>query len=101
MLSALFRDKGSIVALNFRRVLEHDAGEIARREGTVDVAAETLAAKIGQVAAVIDVRMAQQDCVNLLRVEGKPAVTFHGLGALSLEQTALQQEALAVELEQE
>ena len=101
MLSALFRDEGGVVALNFGRVFEHDAGEIAGGEGTVDVAAETLAAKVWQVAAVIDVRMAQHDRVNLLRVEGKPAIALDGFSAFTLKETALEQEALSVELEQE
>ena len=64
------------------------------------VAAETLAAEVGQIAAVIDVGMAQQDRVNLLGVKGKLAVALDGFRALALEQAALQQQLLTVELEQ-
>jgi len=93
----LFRERQ---AADFRRVFEHDAGQIAGGKGAVDVALEALAAEVGQIAAVVDVRVAQDHGVNLPRVEGKAAVTLGGLLAMPLEQAAFEQEPLAVDLDQ-
>ncbi len=100
LLGALLGDERGVIALDFGRVLEHDAGEVARGEGAVDVALEALAAEVRQVAAVINVRVAEDDRVDLLRVEGKVAVALDGFSAPALEQAALQQQPLSVELEE-
>ena len=100
VLGALLRDEGGVIALDFGRVLQHDAGQVARGEGAVDVALETLAAKVGQVAAVVNMRVAEDDRIDLLRVEGEVAVALDGFAPPALKQAALQQQPLPVQLEE-
>ena len=97
---ALLGDEGGVVALNFSRVLEHDAGEVARGEGAEDVALETLTAEVRQVPAVVNVRVTEHDGVNSLRVKGEVAVALDGFAAVALKQAAFEQEPLSVELKQ-
>ena len=100
LLGALLGDERGVIALDLGRILEHDAGEVARGKGAVDVSLEALAAEVRQVAAVIDVRVAQDHRVDLLRVEGEVAVALDGFAAPALEQAALQQQPLAVEFQE-
>ena len=100
LLGALLGDERGVIALDLGRVLQHDAGQVARGKGAVDVALEALAAEVRQIAAVIDMRVAEDDRIDLLRVEGEVAVALDGFAAPALEQAALQQQPLAVELEE-
>ena len=58
MLGALLRHERGVIPLDFRRVLQHDAGQVTRGKSAVDVPLKTLAAKVRQVATVIDMRVA-------------------------------------------
>src|ERR1035438_10040250 len=82
-----------------RRIHEHDAAKIARGEGAVDVAGVALPDQVRQVARVINVRVAQHHGVHLLGVEWKTTIALDGFLAAALEQTAFEQQPLAVDLE--
>src|SRR5678815_4510462 len=75
-LRALFRKELRIGPLNLGGVLQHDGHEIACGEGGVDVSGEPIAAKVRQVAAMIDVRMTEQHAIDLVGLEGKVAVAL-------------------------
>ena len=63
-LGPFFGNVFGVRALNFGRVLEHDRGEIARRERGADISGVAMAAEVGQVAAMINVRMAEDHRVE-------------------------------------
>ena len=70
-------------------VLEHDTGQVARCERAVDIAVKALQAKQGQIAAVVDMRMAEYDAIKLGRVKIEGAIFFNGFKALALVEAAL------------
>ena len=71
------------------------AGQGAGGRGAVDRSVEALLDQIGQVAAVVDVGMAEQHRVDVAGPEGKFLVANAALGAMALEQSAVQQQRLA------
>ena len=83
-----------------RGIHEHDAAKVARGEGAMDVAGVALLDEVRQVARMVHVRVAQDDGVNLLRVERKAAVALDGFLAMALKEAAFEQQAFAVDLEQ-
>ena len=97
---ALFGNERRVVALDLGRIFQHDAGQVTRGKGAVDVSFETLPAQVRQIAAVIDVRVTQHHRIDFARVEGKLAVTFNGFIAVPLVETALQQDFSAIELQE-
>src|SRR5262249_59172312 len=62
-----------LVLLDAGRVRQHDRDQVAGRRRTVDRALEALANQVGQVAAVIDVGVTEDDGVDGGRVEGEVA----------------------------
>ena len=100
LLGALLGDERGVIPLDLGRILEHDAGQVARGERAVDVPLEPLAAEVGQVATVINMRVAEDDRIDLLRVERKVTVSLDGFSAPPLEEAALQQQSLAVKLKE-
>src|ERR1035437_545646 len=97
-LGALLRYERGVVPLDLGGILEHDAGQVAGGKGAVDVSLKTLAAKVRQVATVVDVRVPQHHCVNTLRVERKASVALDGFATPALKQAALQQQPLSINL---
>ena len=93
-------DKLGVRALDLRGILEHDAGQIACGEGAVNVPGEPLAAEIGQVAAVINVRVAQNHRVDAFGLERQSTVSFQGVRPASLIKAAFQKKPLPVDFEQ-
>ena len=53
--------------LNVRRVLEHEVTETGRRLGRQDLSPEAVMVELGEHARVVDVRMCQEDKVDLRR----------------------------------
>src|ERR1051326_6036190 len=82
------------------RILQHDRGKVPRGEGAVDVARVALAAEVGEIAAVVNMRVTQNDAVKGLGVEGKIPVPLDRLVAFALEQAALEEEPSSVDFEQ-
>jgi len=58
LLGALFGNKRGIVRLNMRRIYEHDATEVAGGGGAMNFAGVTLFDEVGQIARMINVRVA-------------------------------------------
>jgi hypothetical protein len=83
--------------LDLRGILKHDRAEIARGERAIDISFVTLRAKIRQIAAVINVRVTEDNGINSLWVEREMAVAIHRFIAATLEQSAFKQETFAVD----
>src|SRR5207248_11224404 len=60
-----------VLLLDAGRVGEHHVGQVAGGGGAVDRAVEALADEVGQVAAVVDVGVAEYDRIHVTRVKGK------------------------------
>ncbi len=96
-----FGDILGVGTLDFGGVLQHDGRQVPSGERAVNVAAVALVAKVGQIPAVVDMRVAENDGIELFRVEREGAVPLDGFAAFALEQAALEQEPTPVEFEQE
>ena len=79
------RNERSIIALDLGGILKHDTGKIPGSESTVNIACESLTAKIRQVPAVIDVGMAQNDSVDCVWIKREITIAFDGFAAASLK----------------
>ena len=77
-------------------VAEHRVAEVARGLGGVDGAAPACADEGGEVAAVVDVRVREEDAVDRPGVHHQPPVALEGLLAVALVQAAVEQDAQAV-----
>ena len=98
-LRPFFGDILGVSALNFGGIFEHNRGEIARGERAVDVSVVALATEVWQIAAMVDVRMAEDNGIDLLRIERKIAITLDGFVTFALEQAAFEEEALLIDFE--
>ena len=68
--------------------------------GAVDVSGEALLAEIGQIPAVIDVRVGKHHAVDGAWLERKMSVSLKRLGAPPLIESAIQEDALSIDLDQ-
>ena len=84
LLFVLLRDVGRVGHLDLSRVFEHDRRKVARGECAVDVPLEALLVEVGQIADVVDVRVAEDHGVHRLGVEWERQVAFNRLLALAL-----------------
>ena len=100
-LGALARNELGVRALNFRRIFQHDRGEIARRESAINVPGETMLNEVRKIPAMIDVRMAEDRGINRFRIEMERAIARDHFFAMPLEEPALHQNALAIDLDEE
>ena len=89
-----------VLLLDLGRVGEHDAQQVARRRRAVDRPGEPLADERRQVAAVVDVGVAEDDRVDLVGVEREVAVALPGLLAAALVQAAVEQDLVVADFEQ-
>src|SRR6266513_817425 len=99
-LRPFFGDKLGVGALNFGGIFEHDRGEVARGERAVNVSGVALATEVWQITAVVDVRVAEDNGIELLRIEREIAITLDGFVTFALEQPAFEEEALLIDFEQ-
>jgi hypothetical protein len=60
-----------------------------------------LATEVWQIAAVVDVRMAEDDGIELLRIEREIAITLEGFVTFALKESAFEQEPLLIDFEEE
>ena len=74
--------------------------QVARRRRAVDRPVEALADERRQVAAVVDVGVAEDDRVDLVRVEREVAVALPGFFAAALVQPAVEQDLVVADFEQ-
>ena len=86
--------------LDARRVGQHQRAQLARRRRTEDAAGETLGHEPRQIAAVIEVRVREDNGIDPRRIDGKrPPVAIAQL-LEPLEQAAVDQDAAIAEVEQ-
>lgn len=97
---AVFVEPLDVHFMDVSGVREHDAAEVASGGGGVDIAGEAVVAELREVPAVVDVGVGEDDAVDLFGVEGEGAVAFHGLGTSALVETAIEEDALAVDFEE-
>ena len=95
-LVALAVEVVRVFVLNLRGVAEHDGCEGAGRPCAVDRSGEPAAHEVGQVAAVIDVRVAENHRVDALGAEREVPVPACALGPAALEQPAVEEDRFAV-----
>ena len=98
-LDAVLGDELRVCLLDLGGVGKHHTGQIAGGKGAVDVPPETLFAEVGEVTAVIDVRVAQDGAIDLRGIKLKAAVAAGHLFAMTLEEAAFQQDSLTVHLQ--
>ena len=84
MLGAFLGHVLRVVLLDLRRVLQHDRRQVTGGEGAIDVALEALTAEVGQVPAMIDMRVAENHGIQVGRFEGEIPVPLDGLVAMPL-----------------
>src|SRR5581483_12478326 len=71
-----------------------------RGEGAMDVAGVTLPAEVGQVARVVHVRVAEDDGIDLFRIERKTTIAPGRFFPMALEKAAFEQQFFPVDLEE-
>jgi hypothetical protein len=89
-----------VLLLDAGRVGQHQGQEIARGRRAVDRPGEALADQVGQVAAVVDVGVAEQDGVDVRRAEGEGLVAPVTFGSGAEDQPTVEQEPQAAGLDQ-
>src|ERR1019366_8143946 len=82
-----------LVGLNLRGVGEHDRHQIVRCRRAIDRPGETLANQVRQVAAMINVGMAQEDGVDIGGREGEMEVALVDLLATAEHQAAVEEDS--------
>lgn len=100
ILLAMAIQPGDVAFMNVRGIWQHDAAQIARGWCGKDVAFETAFAEMRQIAAVVDVRMREHHHIDFFRIEREVAIALHGLVAMALIKTAIQQNALSVDFDE-
>ncbi len=78
-----------VLLLELARVEQHESGELDRAPGGVDGPVEALGHDVGDEAAVIQVRVGQDDGVEARRVVGQWHVVAHHLLRAALEHPAI------------
>ena len=87
---------GRVRFLDVRRIEQHDRAQVARGRRAQDHAPEAALDQRGNVARVINVRVRQDQDVDLGSVKGQVAVALKGLRAAALVQAAVHQDARPV-----
>jgi len=91
---------GDVAFMDVGGIGEHDAAQVARGGGGVDVAGEAALREVREIAAVVDVGVGEDDAVDLLGIEGELAVPLHGLGTTALIESAIEEDAGVVDLDE-
>lgn len=96
---AAFVEEFAVAFLDEGGVLEHGFAQIGGGGGGVNGAAKSGFVERGEIAAVVDVGVREDDGVNVATVKGKIAVALFGFTAAALVEAAIEQDALTVQLE--
>lgn len=83
---------GGVLPLDLGRVPQHDRREGAGGRRAIDRAGESAADEVREVAAMIDVRVAEDHRIDVLGPEGKFPVAVEALRPPALEQPAVEQD---------
>ncbi len=100
LFPTFFIDVFDIVFLDVPGIAQHDVRKVNTGIGGINRSAEALFDQVGNVAAVVDVGMAEDHRVNLRRFEWEIQINPIRLFAFSLVGTAIQQEFVSVMLDQ-
>jgi hypothetical protein len=88
----LFVEKFCVGLLNARAVHEHGGAEVEGGSGGVDGAGESLMGEGGEIAAVVEVRVREDDGAHGVGIVGKFAVVRVGVAEVALLHAAVEQE---------
>ena len=99
-LAALLVDVVEVALLQEARVAQHDVAEVRRRLAREDAPGEALPHELRKVPRVVDVRMGENDVVDRLRIDREVSVLLERLLAVPLVEPAVEQDALAVRLDE-
>lgn len=91
---------GEVGFLDAGGIREHDLAEVAGGRGGVDISAVAPAGEVGEIARVVDVGVAEDDGVELGGFEGEVFVDVVGFFAVALVESAVQQDAFAVDFDE-
>lgn len=100
LFGAFLGNEFGVMDLDIGGIFEHDTGEVTRGGGAVDMAVKAVVAKVGEVSAMIDMGVAENDGVNFGGFEWEIAVAFDTFPAPSLEEAAFQHQFAAVDFHQ-
>ena len=100
LLGAFFVDVFDVFYLDVGRVAEHDVAEVNGGWGGEDVAAEAVFHECGDVAAVVYVRVREEEFVDGGGVEGEVAVAFECFFAVALHEAAVEEDSGVVDFEE-
>jgi hypothetical protein len=75
---------------------EHDAAQVARGEGAIDISGEALFDQVREIASVVHVGMAQYDGIDLFGIKRETAIAADGFFAMALKQAAFQEQPLPI-----
>ena len=84
--------------MNVGCIWQHDATQVARGRGGVDIAIKAALAEMRQIARVVDMRVGKHHAVDLRRIKREVTVALQSLRTSSLIQSAIQQDASVVDL---
>jgi len=99
LFGADFGNENRVLLLNVRGVEQHDTAEVARGGRAMDRAV-VIFAQARQLARMIQMRMAQDDGVHQSRVERQNFIELLRFLAMTLEQTAFEQQLFTVDLDE-
>ena len=86
--------------LDMPRIAQHDVGQVRRRRGGEDRTFIALFDQVGQIAAMIQMGVGEDDRVEVVRRKGEIPIPLLALSPAPLEQAAVQQDCLSVDAEQ-
>ena len=86
--------------LHLGGIAEHDRRQGTCGGGAVDGAGETLLEQVGQVAAVVEVSVTENDGVKVFGSEREVGVEANAVAAVALDQSTVQQHGAAVRLDE-
>lgn len=92
-----FIEKLRVFLLQVSRIEKHAFAEIESGGGGVDVAGVAVASEGGEVAAVVDVGVGEDDAGEGFDRHGEVAVALVGIGAAALVEAAIEEVALTVD----
>jgi hypothetical protein len=99
-LGAFLVDELGVVFLDVTGIPQHDIGQAGGGGGGEDRTCEAALDQVGQVAAVVNVGMGQDDCIEAGRVEWELQVPCVCLSARTLEKPTFEQQAATVDFQQ-
>jgi hypothetical protein len=98
LATMLLVDVFHVLVVDVGAVPEHDGGQVGGGHGAVDVSTEAAFDQGRDVATVVYVGMREDHGIDALGVEGQVAVPLEGLSAMTLEESAIQKQKFAIDV---